>query len=78
MQYHASMALGNQIVIVYGGLKTFAQYPGGANGTRLKSCGPSKTWYDDGLGWVRDVRSIFNVFCACLINFHHSTEGKCS
>ena len=40
--------------------------------------GPSKTWYSDSSGWVRDVRSIFNVAFACLIIFHHITEGNFS
>ena len=39
------MALGPQIVLVSDGLKIVARHPGGAKGTRLKSCGPSKTWY---------------------------------
>ena len=27
---------------------------------------------------MRDVRSIFNVSCACLISLYHSTDGKVS
>ena len=47
-------------------------------GNLLKSCGPSKTWYADFWGWGCDVWSIFNAYCACLINLHHSTDGKIS
>ena len=72
------MSLGTQLVLVCGGLEIVAQHPGGAKGTQLKSCGPSKPWYTDNLGWVHDVRSIFNVSCACLINLHHSIDGKFS
>ena len=70
------MALGNQLVLVYGGLKTVARHPGGVHGNWLESCGPSKTWYFDSWGWVRDVQSIFNVSCACLINLYHSNDGN--
>ena len=75
LQYHALMALGTWIVTVSGGLKILARYPSGAKGTQLKSCGTSKMWYAESWGWVRDVRSIFNVSCACLINLHQSTDG---
>ena len=47
MKYHASMALGPHLVLVYSGLKIVARNPGGAKGNRLKSHRPSKTWYDD-------------------------------
>ena len=57
-------------------MKIIARHPGGANGIRLNFFGTSKTWYADNWGWVQDVRSIFNVSCACLINFHHSNKGK--
>ena len=74
MQYHASMALGPQLILFYCGLKIVAQHPVGENGNRLKLCGPSKTLYADSWGWVRDVRIIFNVSCDYLIQLHHSTE----
>ena len=72
------MALVTQILLVSGGLNIVARHPGGAKGTRLNSRGPSKTWYADSWGWVRDVRSIFNLSCAYLVNLNHSTNGKFS
>ena len=69
------MSLGTQLVLVSGGLKIVSRHPGGAKRTRLKSCGPSKTWYAEIWGLVRDVRSIFNLSYACLIHFHHSIDG---
>ena len=68
------MYLGTQIVLVYGGLKIVARNTGGVKGTLLKSCGSSKTWYADSWGWVHDVRSMFNMPCACQISLHHSTD----
>ena len=62
------MALRTQLVLVSGGLKIVVQNPGGVKGTWLKSRGPSKTWYADSWVWVHDVKSIFNLSCACLIN----------
>ena len=76
MQYHASMALGLQLVHASGGLKIVAQQPGGAKGNLLKSCGPSKTWYADSWGCAQEVWIIFNVSCACIISLHHRTEGN--
>ena len=72
------MAIGTQLVLLYGGLNIVAQHHGGAKGTRLKSCGPSKTWYSDSCGWVHDVQGIFNVSCARLINLHHIIDGNFS
>ena len=76
IQYHASMALGPQLVLVSGGLNIVARQPGGAKGTRLKSCRPSKTWYAESWGWVCDVRSILSVSCSCLMNLHHIIYGN--
>ena len=59
------MDLGTQLVLVSGVLKIFARHPGGEKWTRLKSYEPYKTWYADSWGWVQDLRSIFNVSCAC-------------
>ena len=78
LQYHASMALSPQIIHVSGGLKIVAPYPGGAKGTWLNLCGPSKTWYAGSWGWVRDFRSILNVSCNSLISLHHIIHGKIS
>ena len=72
------MSLGNQIVLVSGGLKIVARHPCGAEGTQLKSCRPSKTWYANSWVWVCDVRSLFNVSCTCLVNLHHIIHGKFS
>ena len=72
------MALGTQIIRVSSGLKIVVQQPGKAKGTQLKSFGHSKMWYADSWGWVRYIRVIFNVSCACLISLHHSTEGNFS
>ena len=78
LQYHASMSLRIHLVLVSDWLKIAARNPGGAKRTCLKSGVTSKTWYTDSWGWVRDVRSIFNVSSACLINLHHDTDRKIS
>ena len=72
------MALGTQIVIVSGGFNIVARHTGSEKETRLKSYGPSKTWYADSWVCVRDAQIIFMVSCACLINLHHSTDRKFS
>ena len=59
-------------------MKIVAKNPGGAKENQLKSCRPSETWYDDSWGWVLDSQRIFKVSSACLINLHHSTDGKFS
>ena len=78
LQYHVSMALVTHLILVSIWLKIVVRHTGREKETRLKSCGTSKTWYADSWGWEQDFRSIFNVSCACLINVHHSTEGKIS
>ena len=78
MQYHTSVALGTQLVRVTGELNIVAQHPERAKGTLLKSRGPSKTWYADSFGYACEVLSIFNVYCACFIRFHHRIEGNIS
>ena len=70
------MALGPQLVLVSGVLNIVAQNPGVLKGNWLKLCGHFKTWYSESWGWVRDIVIIFNVPCACLINFQHSTGGN--
>ena len=72
------MVIGTHLVLVSGGLNIFAQHHGGAKGYRLKLCRRSKIWYANSWGRVRDIWSMFNVYCACLINLHHSIDGNFS
>ena len=74
--YHASVARVPHELRISGGLKMVARVPGGANGTRLKSCGPSRAWKAEILGWHRDVRNKFNESWACLTRRLHSSNGK--
>ena len=53
-----------------------ALVPGGANGTRLKSCGPSKAWNAEIFGWHRDARRRFRESCACFTRWLHRASGK--
>lgn len=75
--YQASMARGPHDVLVSGGLKMVARVPGGAQGTRLKSCVPSSTWYEESWGCTREVRSIFRESWACDIMRSQRMEGNC-
>ena len=50
--------------------------PGGANEARLKSCGPSKAWNAEILGWHLDERRRFRESWACLTRRLHRARGK--
>ena len=74
--YHASVARVPHELLISGGLKMVALVPGGANGMRLKSCGPSRAWKAEILGWHRDVRNKFNASWASWTNRLHRVNGN--
>ena len=74
--YHASAARVPHELRISGGLKMVARVPGGANGTRLKSCVPSRAWKAEILGWHREVRNKFKESCACFTRRLHNVNGK--
>ena len=74
--YHASVARVPHELRISGGLKMVARVPRRANGTRLKSCGPSRACKAEILGWHRDVRNKFNESWACLTRRLHNCNGK--
>ena len=49
---------------------------GGASGTLLKSCTPSRYIYADDLGLHLDVLVRFNVISHCCNNWSHSEIGN--
>ena len=75
-RYHASVARGPHELLISGGLKMVALVPGGANGTRLKSCGPSKAWNAEILGCHRDERRRFRESWDRLTRWLHRARGE--
>ena len=74
--YHASIARGPKDVLVSGGLKIVALFPGGDHGCLLKSCMPSSKEYADSFGCTRDVRNMLREYCACGTILFQRSKGK--